>query len=1152
MTSLSHIIARIVFCMAAIAMAVPQANALALTTYADTSALAQGRWVKISVPETGMYRISAATLRQWGFANPAAVRVHGYGATRIPDVLSAANYVDDLPVAPSENLADGSVVFFGVGPEGWSSPVYGRFVPERNIYTDYGYYFVSESGAPLPEMKPTGEPSAAIPSRTFNERLVHEIDAYTPGEAGPHLVGEDFKLTRTRQFNFKMPGRVPDTKVWMQTSFVTKTMHGESRLAYKANGETLPQVSGDVIGATVNNNHLHGVEAVSRRTFDMQGENLDLEIAFTCPTFVNGAWLNYLAINYTRALDLPADGSLVWYSSDIGQRLGNAPDNLRLWDVTSHTAPRTVNVSLADGFATWTAASAAVRRYAAWSPDAKLPEPRLAGAVANQNLHALQQADMLIVCPTQWMSQAQRIAKLHCDEGLSVIVVDPDQIYNEFASGAPDVSALRKFMKMLYDRGRADNRPLKFTLLMARATYDPRHLTYAMEGAAQTIPAWLGGTMRNSLNDEEGFGTDDFIAMLEDGTGANRGIDNISVAVGRIPSRSLAEATQYVDKLEQYVRKPKMSDWKNRIMIVADDEDQAVHMDQAEKLLSNLNDTNGHGYVVNKVYIDEFVKSGGVYPQARQQMFRMLDEGTAWWMFVGHANNHSMTHDGQLTYNDINNMFLKHVPILYAATCDFLRWDSNTLSGGEILFNERYGGTIATISATRPVYIYENGLLNNAFGRALGKRDSNGARLRLGEIYQQAKNDIRNKDGNRVSNVNRLRFVLMGDPAMRLPIADNIVTVDSIAGAPLSDNENQYPVMAARQNVSVTGRITNHNGETLQGFDGYVNATLYDAEYSVTTKGNGETGKALTFDRQGQRIFAGSAPVVNGHYNLRLVIPSEISNNMRPAALNLYAVSKAATIDADSTATGTTALNGHLEATGLEKRLFVAGFDETTPVDTIAPSIDSFFINHPDFYDGARVNAEPMAIANISDNYALNISSAGIGHNMIMVLDGNRVFNDVSQFFTPATDGSASGTINYPLPELTAGMHSLMLRIWDVDANASTKTITFNVDPAAAPKIFDVYSDANPATTSANFYITHNRPDCMATVTVTVYNLIGRPLWSKTVTGISDMFTSTPVSWNLTDFAGRRLGRGIYLYRATITCDGEHYDTGSHRIAVTN
>lgn len=72
----------------------------------------------------------------------------------------------------------------------------------------------------------------------------------------------------------------------------------------------------------------------------------------------------------------------------------------------------------------------------------------------------------------------------------------------------------------------------------------------------------------------------------------------------------------------------------------------------------------------------------------------------------------------------------------------------------------------------------------------------------------------------------------------------------------------------------------------------------------------------------------------------------------------------------------------------------------------------------------------------------------------------------------------------------------------------------------------------------------------MIEVTVTVFNLMGQPVWSTSRTGRSDLFSSFPINWNLCDNAGRRVNRGIYLYRASVTCDGMESDTKTHKIAV--
>ena len=1139
------------FVCAAVLIAAPRASAMDTGVYADTSALSTGRWVRVSVPTTGMYRLTASTLRRWGFSDPSKVRVYGYGGTRITDVLSVSNYVDDLPMAPQEVMDDGSVVFFGLGPENWVSTTVNRFVNRSNIYTTEGYYFVSETGAAAPEFAETGRTSTIVPTEVFFERVQHEVDRVSPGEAGEHLVGEDLRSTPKRTFKFNLPGRVADGIVWMEVSAVVNCSGGTSQLKYTANGAAVEAASGDVVSAKPNNSHIHGIESVSRRTLTVSGNTLDLGLTFSSSGMVSGAWLDFIALNYERQLSLSGtDGWLLFNSNKQTLKISSITDDTRIWDMTNIHQPRKVCAGVTDGASTWTANYSGWRRYVAWNSDAKMPEPTFVENVSNQNMHADGCVDMVIFSPTAWTAQSERIADMHRAEGMTVRVVDPQKVYNEFSSGMADISGLRRYLKMLYDRGAGSEHPLQYVLLMGRATYDNRHLTSSMANAAPTLPCWMGGTLRNSLNDEEGFGTDDFLAMLADGTGANLGSDKLSVAVGRLPVTSATQAANYVDKLEQYVLRPKMKSWKNQMLVLADDQDGGVHMSQTEGMLSGLDDKGANSYIVNKVYIDDFTKSGGEYPLARELMFRYLNEGMVWWTFVGHANNHSMTGDGQLTYNDINNMFLKTPPVLFAATCDFLRWDSATESGGEILHNERYGGTIATISATRPVYIYENGLFVNAMGRSMGARDENGRYYRLGHVYRNAKNDIRDKNGNFVTSTNRLRFVLMGDPAMRMPNPDNRVVLDSIAGIPVGSDEQA--VIPARGSAVFSGRVTTPDGATMTGFNGYVNATIYDSDFSSVTNGNGDDGVEFAYDQHGTRVFAGSAPVTAGRFSLKAVIPYEIADNYRNCTISMYALSNDATLDADSTAMASTAVNGRHEAMGVCRDFYLYGFDEDAEADTVAPVIERFYLNHENFKDGDKVNTSPMAIAEIRDDIGLNLSSAGVGHSMTLILDGNKIYDDVAQYFIPSSDGTPSGSINYPLENLRPGEHTLMLRVWDSNLNSRSSTISFTAADDVAPQIIDIYSDANPASTQANFYLRHNRPDAMVTVTVTVYNMMGHALWSQSQTGLSDMFLTTPVTWNLTDAAGRRVGRGIYLYRATMTCDDNTYDSGVRRIAVTN
>lgn len=1130
-----HIISRLaVIMMAAIAMT-PAVSALDLDHYAENSVLASGRWVKVAVPSSGLYKIPAATLRSWGFTDTSKVRVFGYGGRRIGDILNAANYIDDLPQTAIAKAKDGGIIFYGVGPDEQVQSTSNRYTLSSNIYTDAGYYFIGESDEASPEIETIGRPEAASPAVDFNEVLHHEQELVSPGEAGPMLVGEDFRFTPARKFSFTMPDKSSDN-VWFEVSFVAKTYNASSQLSFNVNGTDLAANNSDRISATSNSVYIHATEGVARHETDVEGQRLDLTISHKATTVVYSAWLNYITVNYRRSLRLPAAGYLDFSHRTTALALdlnGADASNVTVWDVTDPAAVKALSTGAADGKALWTNPYSGQRVYAAWRSDANIPAPTFVSTVNNQNLHGDEPVNMVIFTHPAWKAQAERIADFHrtSKDALKVKVVDVAQVYNEFASGSADVSALRKYLKLLYDRGAASGTPLQYALIMARTTYDERHLSAAVRKLdIQTIPAWQVRTMRYSLNDNDGFNTDDFIAMLEDNSGGDMGLDDLSIAVGRIPVSSASEASQTVDKLYSYATDTRDGAWKNRVMILADDEDQGVHLEQAEKLVNALAATEGQQHIVQKVYMDAYTKSGGAYPLAREEMFRYLNEGVVWWCFAGHANNHAWTHDKQLTYTDLNEMYLTRLPFIYAATCDFLRWDSNTISGGELLFFERYGGAIGMISATRPVYITDNGFFSEAVGRALGRRGDDGRLMAAGEIYRRAKNDILNSRGEHRSNPNRLRYVFMGDPALRPVTPDNIVVVDRING--LEAGGSDQIVMAARSIVELEGHIESPDGTILDGFDGTVGIDIYDADRSVTSNGNGD-GKAITFDVHGERLYSGSTTASAGRFKISIATPSEISDNFREATINMYASSNDAT------------------AAGVFRDFYIYGLDEEAGADDTAPVIESLVINHPTFRNGDRVNANPMVIARISDNVGLNLSTAGIGHQMSITLDGNRSFNDVPYYFTPSSDGSASGEIAYPLSDLTDGAHTITLRVWDTHTNSTSKEIDFVVDGTLKPKIYDIYSDTNPASVRANFYLSHNRPNCLLTVTVSVYNLNGELVWSDTSRGMSDMYLSSPVSWDLTDLSGARVKRGIYVYRASISTDGENFETGSRKLAVT-
>lgn len=1116
------------------------AHALPLDTYAPSSVLATGKWVKISVPESGAYKITRAQLQQWGFTSVSDIRVYGYGGNRIPDNLNAASYIDDLPLVQSIVTDDGGVVFYGVGPEKWTEnrgiPVY-----DTNVYTRAGYYFVTQNqDATVPEIASQGVPEAKNPTSVYTHRIHYENEMTSPGEAGYLLVGESFKSQSERKFVFETPGSLVSDSTVLQCGIVSKAFVPIT-MEFSVNGRRLPVTGANQLSAIAQSTYLHGAYNVMTNKFSNKSEKLEVSIKANNATAAQNIWLDYINVSYPRALELPSSGYLKFWSDASDLKLGVPSADVTVWDVTDPLNITSLNTAHADGAISWGNDYTGLRTYVSFTKNASIPAPTYVSTVANQDIHGMETPDMIIFTLPEYRTQADRIAALHHNSlhPINVAVMNVETVYNEFASGMADVSALRKCLKMFYDRSEgSDSTALRYALIMGRATYDNRHYTSQFNGtnAFNTIPYWIGGAINQQLSDNTAFGTDDFIAMLEDGSGTNLGLDNLCVGVGRIPVTSANEAKNYVDKLYQYVNEAQTGTWKNTFVFLADDGDNGVHLRQTENMISALQNVPGQQNFVNKVYVDAYDIIGGVCQGGRNDLYRMLNEGVMWWNFSGHANNHSWTGEGLLTYTDINNMYLRKVPIVLAATCDFLRWDSNTISGGEILFHERHGGAIAMISATRPVYITDNGLFTRAVGESISTRDSGGRIGRIGDIYRRAKNNIMidSENPTRSNNPNRLRYVLMADPAMMLPTPSNTIKIETIGGVALTQ-DNQVTLKALEQ-TEITGTIYSPSDEPVTDFNGTVTIDIYDAERSTITKGERVDNEKISFQQHGNLLYSGSAVVKDGRFALKVSMPGEVSDNFLPALINSYAWTE----------------DKSREAVGINSEFYVYGYDDTVDPDNEPPVIESIVLNHESFSETNAVNTDPMVIAKVSDNVGINLSGAGVGHQMTITLDGKRTFTDVSNFYTPATDGIPSGEIRYPLSDLSAGDHTIALKVWDTNANSTSRELKFKVDESAAPTIFDIYTDVNPASTEVKFFVRHNRPDAQLTVTLTIYDLLGHELWTTTSEGLSNMFVAAPITWDLTDATGRRLPRGIYLYRATISTDnGDNYDSAARRIAVT-
>ena len=1126
--------------LAVLAITADSAKALDKNYYAPTSKLAEGQWVKIAVRESGIYQITAEDVSNWGLGSDLSqIHVFGYGGKPLSETMLGDNYCDDLPQVPLVR-SDDRILFYAQGPTTWrrlddNIP----YLQVQHPYSDTGCYLVTNStryddiDITLADNCPTGPVKS-----TYIERLYHEQDIINPGHTGRNYLGESFVNNYTQTFQFDLNGLVDGSTVSVYPVFAAKTSGANSTLTYWYNGTQLAPTNADIIGVCYNQSYEHYKLAKSVKQFTLDGtDQLWFRVNCYCQGTVHEARLDFITVNYERCLAMRS-GCLAFgldkASSDTTYQLTGCVGPTRVWDVTNPSAPVQQNITTTDSIAAFSPSTSGRREFIAFDEVATAyPHPELVGEVFNQDIHAQSTPDMIILAPAAYLEQAQRVAALHERyDHFNVLVLDHEQVFNEFSSGTPDAMAYRRLCKMFYDRGESqEGHRLQYLLLFGGGSYDNRLI--CTDASSLDCPKLITWQSETSHAEEYSFTTDDFFAVLDDGSGINNN-EKMNIAVGRMIFRSEDEACTVVGKLENYITKSDYGSWKNRMMFVADDEDSGAHMEQSNDMINNIRLHGGENMVYDYVYIDAFdtesVDGKRTYPDARAKMFNSLNEGTLWWNYIGRSNTQEWTNEGLLTPSDVDSLLnYSHLPVLYAATADFTRFDNDSVSSGEHMFINPDGGVIAAISAARLTLLVENGRLDRAVANHIFAGDESGRPTRIGDIIKMAKNDISTNSDN------KHRYFVFGDPAMRLAYAPLTARIETINGQAIDDENYEPLVFWAQDSVEFVGKIIGLDGKVATDFNGVVVSTLFGPEQSITTHGYGMNGQKVTYDDWSNRLTVISDTVVNGEFTVHVIIPEEVndaSDNYRPALINLYAY--------DSRDT--------LEARGSSNDFLIFTYGQAT--DTIGPDIITMVLNDESFIDGSDVNASPILLATVADESGVKLSSTGSEHSMALTLYGITIYDDLANYYTPMSAQQGTlGSISYQLNNLHEGRHSLTLSVWDVHNNMSEKTITFNVTTGAVPEItapddLKIYNAFNGS--EMTFYVQHYRVGADVSMTIEVYDLMGRSVWKST----PSEGTALPVTWNMQDNGGTRVPGGIYIYRATIMADGMQVATRAQKLAV--
>jgi len=785
---------------------------------------------------------------------------------------------------------------------------------------------------------------------------------------------------------------------------------------------------------------------------------------------------------------------------------------------------------------------------AAWdkpkaAPDLRspFPAPEYVYNIANQDHHADSEADMVIIIPTsqKLLTQAKRLAAFHEQhDALRVNIVPADELYNEFSSGTPDANAYRRYMKMLYDRAQTEDDQPKYLLLFGGCVWDNRMLTSDCKGL-NPDDFLLAYESENSFNAIYCYVDDGFYTYLDDGEGTNLGtgdrgqkLDMSDVAVGRFPVTTEADAKVMVDKTIRYVENANAGDWENTLMFMGDDGNNNIHMRDAEEAAATVQAMHP-AYRIKKVMWDAYTEvassTGNTYPEVTALIKKQQAQGALIMDYCGHGSATQLAHERILMLDDYKAFTNTNLPLWIFAACDIMAFDGVADNIGVATVTDDDGGAVAVFGTTRTVYENYNRLINNAYLRyVLSSKD--GTPMTLGEAQRQAKNElVKLGSFNGDVTVNKLQYALLGDPAIALNQPTGTVVVDSINGEKVTPDK---PVSAYAGKVTrVAGHVEGENSAR-----GVATLKVLDSKQLVTGRENPSaevTDTAFTFYDRLKTIYSGSDSIVGGKFTASFVVPFDLNYDGGAGLVNIFAVGD----------------DRKWRAHGYSESLLL-GDTNNEKTDSVGPKIFCY-LNSPEFVNGSQVNTAPYFVAQLSDESGINATGNGVGHNLELIIDGdaNKTY-DLNDNFAYDFSSYTSGSTYYNIPALEPGPHALLFRAWDTMNNCSTAKLTFNVVKSLSPTIYSVDVSKNPASTSTTFIISHSLAGCAVDVTIDVFDMSGRRLWTASNRG--SQTGSYTVDWNLTQDNGQRLQTGVYLYRVRMSADGSAVASKAKKLVVIN
>ncbi|WP_212000169.1 type IX secretion system sortase PorU [Chitinophaga sp. HK235] len=1109
-----------------------------LRSYNNHSVLTSGNWYKLSVAGPGVYKIDVPMLQQMGIDTrqlpSGTVRLYGSGGQMLPEA-NGQPHPDDLPEVALQ-VNDGGdgylngndyILFYAPGPHRWQwNPWEPGFSHQYNLYSDVSWYFITTGGDGARIWQ---DNNTQLPDRTvlfFDYHTFYERDSLNFLSSGKQWWGQEFSkvVGNSRTYDFVLPG-APEGPVTVKFRAAARSASG-CNFKVSLNGTAaastyLLPVGGSVFESIATAAMASGTAAVSQAA-------VSAGVEFQPGDINSRGWLDYLELTASCPLRIPASGMLDFRSTNglgtarqLQYVLSNATAQTQVWEVTDPLRPLAMGTALRADSLSFIRSADSLREFIAFNPGST-GRPVPGGPVLNQDLHGAPGTDLLIVTHEAFRAEAERLAAWRRQhDQLSVQVVTTSQIYNEFASGSPDPTAIRNYVKMHYDRG---DHP-RYLLLFGAASYDYRQ---RVKNNTNLVPSWQSEA---SLDAIHSYVSDDFFGMLDDTEDITRtDITNLlDIGIGRLPVRNTTEARMAVDKIIRYQQPASFGPWRNQVTLLADDEDDNLHFNDAEAMGAMIAKNNAQPNI-GKIYLDaypqESTPSGPRSPEVNKAIANAINSGTLVMNYTGHGSNNRLAEETIMDAASVREWKNENrLPLLITATCDFAPFDDPGINSlGAQLLLQQNTGAIALMTTTRAVFANSNRLMNTNYLQAAFTPLADGSMRSLGEAIQQGKNTTYSTSGDVINN---RKFQLLGDPSMTLAFPQWRVITDSINGQKAG---TETDTLKGLQPCIVKGHIADNRGNILEDYQGTVTTVVYDQPATYRTRGNDPRSQVAEYKLQQRVLFKGTQTVKDGRFTVAFTVPADLQSGKANGKISYYACGEMS------------------DGGGYFQGFTTGGLMNNAPADVTGPEV-KVWLDSKRFVNGDMTGPSPLLMIDLADSSGINVSGNNPEHHLIAILDSSEYFV-LNDYFEASLDSYRKGQVRFPLTALPTGAHRITIKAWDTYNNSTVTTIFFKVAEPGSLTVEEVVNYPNPFYDVTRFSFLHNQQGQQLQVDLQVFSTDGRLVkkMRSTIFSGTSRFDGSP--WDGRGDSGAKLPAGIYIYRLIISSNGKTRTLGGKMVLL--